>query len=120
MKTVTQRGLEISELSLGAVQLGLNYGINNTFGKPSTETAAQILSTACEGGIEVVDTASGYGDSEKVVGDFFKSYKGKKPTIVTKFKIMIDTGKTAALEDVEKILRAQVENSLEALGYRCV
>lgn len=117
MKTVKQRGLEISEISLGAVQLGLNYGINNTHGKPSAETAAKILTTACEGGINVIDTASGYGDSEKVVGDFFRTYTGKKPTIVTKFKIMIDTDKTAPVEDVEKILRAQVENSLETLGY---
>ena len=115
MESQIQRGLEISKLSLGAVQLGLDYGINNKSGKPTRETSGKILRTACEGGITVVDTASGYGDSEKVVGDFFNEYEGKKPTIVTKFKIMLDTSKTAPIEDVEKILRSQVENSLKTL-----
>ena len=43
MKTVHIKGLDISALSLGTVQLGLSYGINNADGKPSQETANAIL-----------------------------------------------------------------------------
>lgn len=117
MKTKVQRGLTISQLSLGTVQLGMDYGINNKGGKPSEQTAADILSAACEGGITVIDTSSDYGTSEEVVGNFFKSYKGVKPTIVTKFKIEDDHTKVAPIEDVEKNLRRQVYTSLERLGY---
>ena len=118
METKILKGMEISKLSLGTVQLGMNYGINNAGGKPSEELADSILQTACDGGITVFDTSSDYGTSEQVVGDFFKKkYKGKKPLIVTKFKIEADHTKVAPVEDVEKNLRAQVETSLERLGY---
>lgn len=48
-----RRGLDISALSLGTAQLGLNYGINNAAGKPDEETAFALLQTACDGGITV-------------------------------------------------------------------
>jgi len=117
MECIVQRGLEISRLTLGTVQLGLDYGINNAGGKPSAETAYSVLNAACEGGITVIDTSSDYGTSEQVVGDFFKQYKGKKPLIVTKFKIEDDHSKVAPVNEVEKRLRAQVYTSLERLGY---
>jgi len=63
MKTVNIKGLEISALSLGTVQLGLSYGINNADGKPSQETANAILNAALEGGINTLDTAAAYGDN---------------------------------------------------------
>lgn len=117
MKTENLKGLDISALSLGTVQLGLDYGINNAAGKPSEEKAFELLQTACEGGISVIDTSSDYGTSEEVVGRFFKQYKGKKPTIVTKFKIEDDHTKVAPLSAVRPNLRRQVETSLERLGY---
>ena len=42
------KGGDLSVLSLGTVQLGLNYGINNANGKPSQETANAILDAALE------------------------------------------------------------------------
>lgn len=39
MKTKTIKGVPISALSLGTVQLGLNYGANNSSGKPDEATA---------------------------------------------------------------------------------
>ena len=73
MKTVNIKGLDISALSLGTVQLGLSYGINNADGKPSQETANAILNAALEGGINTLDTAGAYGDSEVVIGNWLKT-----------------------------------------------
>ena len=85
MKTVNIKGLEISALSLGTVQLGLSYGINNADGKPSQETANAILNAALEGGINTLDTAGAYGDSEVVIGNWLKTVDpAKRPFIVTK------------------------------------
>ena len=49
---------------LGTVELGLDYGINNSEGKPSKMQAFELLDTAWNGGIRELDTAAAYGDSE--------------------------------------------------------
>jgi aryl-alcohol dehydrogenase-like predicted oxidoreductase len=56
-------------LILGTAQLGLNYGISNKEGQPSIDQAREILDTAYNSGIRILDTASAYGDAEKVVGE---------------------------------------------------
>ena len=38
--------MHFSSLMLGTVQFGLNYGIANVTGKPSYDTAKEILKTA--------------------------------------------------------------------------
>jgi len=55
-------------LTLGTVQLGVDYGVANSVGRPAFETAKEIVRTALEGGIEWLDTAVVYGDSEAVIG----------------------------------------------------
>lgn len=102
----------ISAMSLGTVQLGMNYGIANDAGKPSEETAFAILRTALEKGITSLDTARGYGDSEEVIGRFLKSWKGAAPVITT--KILDLHGDTPA--QLAAFARCSVETSLEKLG----
>ena len=72
------------KLGLGTVQLGLNYGIANSTGKPDRNLAAAILQTAANGGIGCFDTAGSYGDSEEIIGQFIKE-SGVRPKIGTKF-----------------------------------
>ena len=60
----------ISRLTLGTAQLGMDYGIANKAGKPSKEKAFKILRKAFELGINSIDTASAYGDSEQLIGNF--------------------------------------------------
>jgi aryl-alcohol dehydrogenase-like predicted oxidoreductase len=57
------------KLGLGTVQFGMQYGIANNTGKPSSEEASKILSLALQSGIDTLDTASAYGDAEKVLGE---------------------------------------------------
>lgn len=73
----------ISKLTLGTAQLGQKYGIANTIGKPSERTAVAILSTALDNGINCIDTAPVYGDSEKIIGKYF-SYHPRRCTVITK------------------------------------
>ena len=56
------------KLALGTVQFGLNYGVANSTGRVSAETASAVLSKARESGMDVLDTAIAYGDSELVLG----------------------------------------------------
>ena len=113
MKTNTMRGIDISALSLGTVQLGLSYGINNADGKPSQETANAILNAAIDGGINTLDTAGAYGDSEVVIGNWLKTIAPeKRPFIVTKAAGLDHS----SLENLRKDLFGRVKTSKERLG----
>jgi uncharacterized protein len=58
----------LNKLALGTATFGLDYGINNATGKISASEISNILSYANEKGINILDTASVYGDSEKNIG----------------------------------------------------
>lgn len=74
----------ISKLTLGAVQLGMDYGIANKNGKPSREDSWNLLTTALEQGITSIDTARHYGSSEDVIGGFENP---ERFNVITKFKL---------------------------------
>ena len=59
----------MSKLALGTVQFGLDYGITNQSGQVTIKEVKGILDFSKENGIDVLDTASGYGNSEKVLGE---------------------------------------------------
>mgnify|MGYP006415585749 CR=1 FL=1 len=59
----------MSKLALGTVQFGLDYGITNQSGQVTIKEVKGILDFAKDNGIDTLDTASGYGNSEKVLGE---------------------------------------------------
>jgi len=59
----------MNKLALGTVQFGLDYGITNNTGKAQIREVASILDYAKKKNINVLDTASGYGNSEEVLGN---------------------------------------------------
>lgn len=108
--------MNISKMSLGTVQLGMNYGIANNAGKPSEEVSNGILRMALTKGVTSLDTARGYGDSEEVIGRFLKTWEGETPFITT--KILDLQGDSPA--QLEKFAAQSVETSLERLGLNKV
>ena len=113
MKTNTMKGINISALSLGTVQLGLSYGINNADGKPSQETANAILNAAIDGGINTLDTAGAYGDSEVVIGNWLKTVPAEKRLFIVTKAAGLDH---SSLENLRKDLFGRVKTSKERLG----
>jgi len=69
VKYIKFNGNEISKLSLGTVQFGLNYGIANTNGQPNQEDVNQIIEYVHKEGINSFDTAQAYGNSEEILGN---------------------------------------------------
>jgi aryl-alcohol dehydrogenase-like predicted oxidoreductase len=59
----------MSNLALGTVQFGLNYGVSNLAGQPSSIEVQNIVKCAFENQISILDTAMTYGASEKILGD---------------------------------------------------
>lgn len=56
------------KLALGTVQFGLEYGVANREGRVSMEAAAAIVRQARLAGMDTLDTAASYGDSEARLG----------------------------------------------------
>ena len=118
MNYVDIKGLKISKMTLGTVQLGLNYGMANTTGKPSVEKSFEILEAAIKGGVNSFDTANGYGDSEEVIGKYLSSpgCKIKDEVLTTKFGI--DVTKGTDPKSIEKQIYGFAELSLKRLNIK--
>lgn len=93
-----------TRIGLGTVQFGLAYGINNQEGQISIDGVNTILDRCYSEGIEVIDTAQEYGESEDRLGRFFINKKFGK--VISKFRI-----KTNDLP-----MRSNLENSLRKLN----
>ena len=109
-------GKKVSAMSLGTVQLGLDYGIANREGKPDRQKSFSILSAALEAGVTALDTARAYGDSEEVLGAFLKANPGSRDKLFITTKLLSDVPAGSPASDVEKALALSVETSLSKLG----
>lgn len=76
--------LEVSRLSLGTVELGLDYGIGGDR-RPSEQSACELLHFALDCGINLIDTARAYGDAERIIG---RALKGRRSEYVLVSKAM--------------------------------
>ncbi len=95
------------KLALGTVQFGLDYGVANTSGRITSEDAQSILHLARATGMDTMDTAIAYGDSEAVLGQLsIESWK-----VVTKLPEVPED-----CADVSQWIRQQTQRSLTRLG----
>ena len=76
-----------SKIALGTVQFGLDYGISNVGGQTPKDEVNRILQIALHRGVDVLDTALLYGESEEVLGqqEIRSSFK-----VVSKFPDVAD------------------------------
>jgi len=63
------------KLALGSVRFGMNYGISSRRDRIHQTEVFEILNEAARAGIDTIDTAYEYGESEKAIGYFLKSNK---------------------------------------------
>ncbi len=83
-----------------------------------------ILLEALEKGVNFIDTARNYGESEAIVGRTLKEWRGSKPYIATKVK-PLDVGNWRFYVPMEEQFTPQsivesVETSLRTLGVDCI
>ncbi len=96
----------MTRLALGTVQFGQRYGLANTSGQVDAKTAAAILERARLSGVDTLDTAINYGNSEACLGEAgVSSWR-----VITKLP-PIPQGTVGVSEWIE----AQVNGSLERL-----
>jgi len=119
MEYVAFNDMRISRLTLGTAQLGYDYGIANTGGKPDYQKSVDILKLAADSGVNCFDTAPSYGDSEKIIGSFLSSYKNfsEPPVVVTKFTPIKPDGKIT-FQNIYRLVKKQVIESLARLKIK--
>ena len=100
-------GIEVSELAFGAVEIGMPYGIGVTAkdDMPTEAEAIRLLHAALASGINFIDTARQYGESEAIIG---KAFKGKRSSIViaTKCKHLANGSKIDIIDSIKESLAA--------------
>ena len=74
----------VPQLVFGTAQLGMVYGITNSHGQPSISQTQTMLKTAITNGVEYIDTARAYGDSEKIIGQSLDRGWSERVKIITK------------------------------------
>lgn len=79
-------GIEVSEVSLGTVELGLEYGLRSPGERtmPSPDEALRVLDRAIGLGVDFIDTARVYGASESLVG---RALRGRRDRVVVATKV---------------------------------
>lgn len=95
------------KLALGTAQFGSAYGVANSSGKVPFNEAQRILDFARGAGIDVLDTAVGYGDCESVLG----SLKVSGWRLITKIPPLDDSA-----INVESWVTAHVNASMQRMG----
>lgn len=61
------------KIALGTVQFGIDYGITNKYGRTPENEVNHILTFAKGNEIDLLDTASSYGESESVLGKYHQN-----------------------------------------------
>lgn len=101
----------MNKIALGTVQLGMPYGIANQSGQVSRPVAASMLELARRRGINTLDTAIAYGESEVCLGELGV----REFSLVTKLPaIPAETG------DIRKWVHDQISGSFGRLGVDSV
>lgn len=109
-------GLRVSPLGLGTVKFGRNQGVKypQPFALPSDQEALALLDLAWDLGINLLDTAPAYGESEERLGRLLRQCR-RDWVIVTKVGEEFHHG-VSRFDFSAAATRASVERSLRRLG----
>jgi aryl-alcohol dehydrogenase (NADP+) len=106
-RNLGRTGIKVSPYALGALMFATQVG------NPDAEDSIRIIRKALDAGINLVDTADAYGDSEEVVG---RALKGRRDNVVLTTKVGRPMGTDPNQQGASRrwIVTA-VENSLRRL-----
>jgi len=107
-------GLEVSEVSLGTVEIGIDYGLDSrgTASRPPESEAALLLHRALDLGINLIDTARAYGESEAIIG---RTLNGRRREFVLCTKVASFHGQNLQPKALREKVTASIQESLRLL-----
>jgi aryl-alcohol dehydrogenase-like predicted oxidoreductase/spore coat polysaccharide biosynthesis protein SpsF (cytidylyltransferase family) len=105
-----------SAMTLGTVQLGMEYGAVNRIGKPRRVAAIEIVRQAIAHGVTQLDTARCYGDSEQILGEALSSAWRSRAKVITKLDPLVAVASDESANQVQVVVDRSVDDSCRALG----
>lgn len=114
-RSLGKTGLKVSEITLGTVELGMDYGFRGSshYQRPETQESIRLLHRAVDLGVKLIDTARTYGTSEELIGKALQEIS-EKPLIASKVTIPPDPGSMDPRQLCRDIF-SSIESSLRAL-----
>jgi spore coat polysaccharide biosynthesis protein SpsF len=103
---------------LGTAQFGLLYGIANTNGQPAQRQVNTLVQTAIANGVQYLDTARAYGESEQVLGKVLSGGWKSRATIITKLSSLDDCPADASSNVVKVYVEQSIYKSCHALRVK--
>jgi methylglyoxal reductase len=111
-------GTQVSRLGYGAMGLG------GVFGRHEEKDLVRSVLNSLEKGVNLIDTARNYGESERILGLALREWKGEKPFIASKIqsKDQNGWGGPVPIESAfpQGWLRESTEQSLQLLGVETI
>lgn len=107
-------------LVLGTAQLGLAYGIANRIGQVDPVSAQELIKIAISNGIEYLDTARAYGNSEEVIGSSISSGWVGRAQVITKLSPLSECPLNAEQEIVNAFVDSSIYASCTALRVQAL
>ena len=115
-------GISVSPIGLGTVKLGRNSGVKypDSFSIPNDQEASNLLAQAAELGINLLDTAPAYGNSEERLGKLLSGQR-ERWIICSKAGEEFDPATGESHYDFSAdFIRRSVERSLQRLKTDCI
>ena len=113
-----QDGVMHSRLTLGTVQLGMEYGVANATGVPNSIEIMNLLQNALSHGVSCFDTARAYGKSEEEIGEFLSLGNQNQVRVVTKLGLLNELTVSSSMASVISAVNASFFQSCHSLGLK--
>lgn len=112
-------GFKVSEISLGTVEIGMPYGIpeNGKLTVPDEQAGAKLLNFALDHGINFLDTARAYGESEAFIG---RALRHRRKDFYLASKVISRHGEVVTDQQIRDHTVASVHESLRQLETDCI
>ena len=106
--------LQVSEISLGTVELGMDYGIpvQGEQRRPSEADAVRTLNCALDLGINLIDTARAYEESEAIIG---RALKSRRNEYILATKVTTLSWESYTGRELREQVEASITESLRVL-----
>ncbi|MDN3356246.1 aldo/keto reductase [Actinomadura sp. DC4] len=106
-RTLGRTGIKVSPYALGTLMFATSIG------NPDPDDSARIIHKALDAGINLIDTADAYGDSEEIVG---RALKARRDDVVLATKVSRPMGDDPNRQGASRRwIMTAVENSLRRL-----
>lgn len=114
-RSLGNTGLVVSEIALGTVELGLDYGFKASphYKRPTPAEGIKLIRRAFDLGVNLIDTARAYGESETLIGEALQGLT-PRPYIATKVYLP-DEFLSGDFRRLRRTIVSSVETSLRAL-----